>query len=389
MSTTNEVSKPQPTVSFRVDKNLALNTLDFRVFNEDTHYARKLIYYICYQYFANPIDFGVIDPKDFCSKMNISFTRMKQIVHDPEQLKEKNRVIKRVGGIDEGDDEIAWKTRFENILFKLNATVFKYSYGGQTNDGYEYKKIVSGTLLRSISMQYMKFAKTKKKYYTFELDPQIVNNLTRWFNEMDFECFVKLSEYQDILAYLHNLKQTFQSPQFNGKKVIVYELLCKLADTNCSEFSDNKKVIWRVLNLIKNTDKKLGICVLKWVNSGRNDKVLADIYIDFTSEKMSFESNFDSIVDRHDSKLIADLKAFFRVKYKEYSFPLISSEEENKLFKSWYKSIQDMDVKIDYYEKAKKYICGNNVKIENNEGLIFFQNKHRSYTSDFISTKVV
>lgn len=386
MSTTNEVSKLQPTVSFRIDKNLALNTLDFRVFNEDTHYARKLIYYICYQYFANPIDFGIIDPVDFCSKMNVSPTRMRENVKEPEQLKEKSRVIKSVGGINEGDDEVAWKTRFENILFKLNATVFKYSYGGQTNDGYEYKKIISGTLLRSISMQYLKVSKTKKKYYTFELDPQIINNLTRWFNEMDFDCFVKLSEYQDILAYLHNLKQTFQSPQFKGSKVIVYELLCKLVNTNCREFTDNKKVIWKVLNLIKNTDKKLGICVLKWVNSGKNDKVSADIYIDFTCEKVSFESNFNSIVDGHDAKLIADLKTFFRAKYKQYSFPIMSSEEEKKLFRSWFKSVEDMDVKIDYYDKTKKFICGNDIKIGKNEALIFFQNKKRSYKSDFLST---
>ncbi len=360
----------------RIDKNLALNTLDFRVFGKDVHYARMLMYYICDQYFRHPENFGRIYVQDFCKAMGVSYARMRQAHENPQHLIDlKTKAISTGGPEEPIDKDMVFKTNFENLLYNLNQVVFQYSYGGLTSDKYKFIKVQSGTLLRSIGIEYHSSKTNKRKYHTFELDPQIINNLSKWYNDLNAKALIELADYQELLSYLYNLKDMYNRPGFKGEKVMYYELLCKLVNTNCSAFKDNKKAINKAFKKIQEKDKTLSLALYKWVKGRKTDNVATDVYIDFNYQPVDDQAKFNNMHELFDVRLIYDLKNYFRAAYKENTFPQVSTENEILSFKSWWKGPLDLDIKSEYYQKTKRYIYGEDVALMDREAELFFKSR--------------
>ncbi|KOY84354.1 hypothetical protein AD998_21330 [bacterium 336/3] len=250
--------------SVRLDKNIAHNAYDFKIYEKDENLLKSIVLYICYSYQNHILEYGTIDPYDFCKVMNYKSRAYLFRNHsNPAQLQgmseEQVEQLKNSG-------EYIWDSELENVLYRLSTEPLKLSYSGKTFEG----KIVHGidSILILESIQVVLDAKNKKRYYKFKASNKFLNNLSRYFTNINLEAFNNLrkSGLQNLYLFLTNLKDNILYKN-EDRATVNFDLLCNLAEIKNQENKQKKKYLIKALEKV-NQETKINI-ELSWNQNGR------------------------------------------------------------------------------------------------------------------------
>ncbi|MCS6796340.1 MAG: hypothetical protein NZ516_10310 [Raineya sp.] len=249
----------------RVDKNIAHNSYDFKLYGEDETLIRNLVIYICYSYQMHIIEYGTLDPYDFCKVMNYKSRSYLFRKHpNPAQLKglTQEEIQKLYGS-----GEYVWDSYFENALYRLSTEPMKLSYSGKTFDGKVIHEITSILILEQVQV-IIDEKNGYKRYYKFRASDKFLNNLSRYFAKINLEAFnaLRKSGLQNLYLFLTNLKENVLFKKVEAARVN-FDLLCNLAEIGASENKQRKKYLIQALQKI-NKVCKLNFELL-WEKNGK------------------------------------------------------------------------------------------------------------------------
>ena len=340
----------------RVDKNFAHNIMDFSMFQEDKLLVKSLIYYFCWTYEKNIFGFGTLDPYDFAAKFGFTPNYLRSRHPNPKQLQgKKDKEVKKLYDIQRvNPSERVYDTFLENALFRLRTETVYFSNGGKVfeSDGSSrhIAKIGEIRFLKDFEVTITKTRSGQKKIvYTYELDPNFIDNLTSYYMKANQEAVKALRKpgLDDLYLYIKNLKENL----FLKKEYIAtpsFNLLCKLAHINDKEPKQRKKKLNKSMDRVKEFND-LDIDDFFWTK-GENMRYAYQPVIHY---KKLFEGTRDDKVIKNErfdiftQNLMHELLNTFRKKYPKW----YDSLEREDNFLKWLQKGPDKDRK----EKAMSF----------------------------------
>jgi len=323
--------------SVRLDKNIAHNAYDFKIYDRDENLLKSIVLYICYSYQNHILEYGIIDPYDFCKVMNYK-SRAYLFRKHPKPAQIQNLTEEQIKQL-RLSGEYIWDSEFENALFRLSTEPLKLSYTGKTFEGKVVHGIDSVLILESIQV-IIDEKNNKKRYYKFKASNKFLNNLSRYFTNVNIEAFNSLrkSGLQNLYLFLCNLRDNIFYKK-EERASVNFDLLCNLAEIKSQENKYRKKYLIKSLEKV-NEVAKMNMTI-HWIKNGRY-AYQPILQFDPSTQKTKVERTAE-VVDAFDTAL---LKLLVRI-YNELYPDLL----EFTTFKEWFN-----DRSKNRHEKAWAYI---------------------------------
>lgn len=307
--------------TIRIDKNVGKNILDFSSLGKDAPLVKSLIYYFCQTYQHNLFYLATIDPDNFGQQFNFSTNYLRSVHEDPAQLKglTPEQVAAKYHEQTLYPERRVWDSNLENALYILATTQINYSYGGkvfdpESKDETFYSEIKSMQFINELRVVFKKNSHggKDKVYYTYELDPRFLENLTEFYYKADTESLCKLRKpaLDDLYIYIKFLADRMAPGE---KATPHFSLLCKLAHINLKDASKRK---YKLTSDIKRIRRESNLDFeLMWVKESSRSRYAYQPVLTFSGAKASQEEKAHERLDIFYQRLSHELLNSYRRKH--------------------------------------------------------------------------
>lgn len=249
----------------RFDRSLAKNGISFSKFGEDGDLMFDLVVYFANTYQNNLFAHGFLDIDDFCKTMNYSKSNLLKAHKSPRQFEElsvkKNfmkmsKTLDMHNGKKAEEKQLYFYTVLDNALYRLSDEGVSFRFFSK-DENYTNSATASIKIIKVLNKKFTSSLKSnnkdlKKLSYSFILDSDFIDNLTRYFVNINLSSVHLLRKSNSIYlyAYLKNLQMDLNSKGFSYTSTIDFDLLIELAQINVENPSDQKKKLINKLNNI-------------------------------------------------------------------------------------------------------------------------------------------
>lgn len=345
---------------FRLDKNVAHNIRDFRVFDEDKQIIKALLTYFAFSIQHDLFGYGSLDPADFGKKMGYSPNYLRSKHSKPACLKgmgkkEIDKAYKLQKDFPDYPEYRIFDSILENALYILRYDRIRYTSRGTTFQ-------INDQALTKISLDEVQFLnelslvfKTTKSgqtkiIYTYKLADSFINNISNYYLKSNKDSLKVLRKpgLDELYLYLKNLMTTF-ALQETHKGISSFRLLCELAYIKINNPSDRKKKLNQAFKRIS-SKTELNV-LLNWHNDG-SSKYSYTPEIEFDQNQISEIKNSSSINQERTQIFKQNLNYELTQAYRREIFinDLGQSIDPNNLLK-WMKSKNSNELSI-YFDLA-------------------------------------
>lgn len=272
----------------RFDRNIAKNGIQFTRFEEDADLMFDLVVYFANSYQDNFFGFGKLDVDDFCAKMNYKKSNLFKSHHAPAQFKDLGikkafeKITKKLSAenIANGKNSINkddfFYTVLDNALYRLSTDSIPFKFKVKSND-VNNNLTTAIKIIKTLNKQYKDSTKAKselkKIVYYYTLDDDFINNLTRWFLNINLYSVAKLRKSNSVYLYsfLKNLQLDLIALNKTSTDTIDFDLLLELAQIFIMNNPRRSKqqLIIKIENIFNVTDLKGKIDFIKRTNAGK------------------------------------------------------------------------------------------------------------------------
>lgn len=276
---TQESSRDIARLIVRFDRSLAKNGISFSKFGEDGDLMFDLVVYFANTYQNNLFSHGKLDVDHFCKTMNYSKSNLLKAHKAPRQFQEvsvkKNfgklsKALDMPNGKKSEEKEMFFYTVLDNALYRLSDEGVSFRFFAKdenfTNSATTSIKIIKVLNKRFSLSNKAKNKDIKKLSYEFSIDADFIDNLTKYFVNIDLTSVSLLRKSNSVYLYsfLKNLQMDLHSKGVTYTDTIDFDLLVELAQIQVEAPADKKKkLITKLNNIFMKSDLKGSIKFIK------------------------------------------------------------------------------------------------------------------------------
>ncbi len=270
----------------RFDRNIAKNGISFTKFEKDGDLMFDLVVYFANSYQDNFFGFGRLDVDDFCKKMHYKKSNLFKTHPSPRQFlrpgikKEFNKLKAKSENIPNGKASVNkddfFYTVLDNALFRLSDEGVDFRFKVKTDD-VNNSASSSIMIIKVINKQYKdvtnsKNSDLKKIVYYYTLHDDFINNLTKWFLNINLFSVSKLRKSNSVYlySYLKNLQLDLVAMDKTFTDSVNFDLLLELGQISiASPRLAKQKLISKLETIFTLTDLKGKVDFIKRKKNGK------------------------------------------------------------------------------------------------------------------------